>query len=242
MGMSITDIQNTLKNWFWKRDLQTRIFLLVLGAHILLLLSLLLGQAFQNFFHPEPVKKQIIVATVKLKSTPLQKNSPKTQATPPKEPPKEIAMETSPLKNEKKPKVVDKKNLKKEIKKAPAPSKPAYTSSEVQKALQNLSAIAHPLSFNTLASDEEGEDIADEPTRLAAYIRAWLKLPEFGKVTVRIKFNAEGKILSLETLSSESQLNQKYIEQNLTLLTLPVAKNTGARQSERSLVLVLSNE
>jgi hypothetical protein len=88
----------------------------------------------------------------------------------------------------------------------------------------------------------EGEDIADESLRVAAYIRSWLKLPEFGKVTVRIKFNPEGKIVSLETINSESDRNQKYIEQNLCLLTLPVAKNKTSRQSEKRLVLVLSNE
>lgn len=250
--MSLKNILEALQNWLLKRTLKGKVFLFVLSVHLLLLGTCQVYSMTQRWIKPTPEKKHVMVSTVKLKPAPVAATVKTASPTIKKEKETSQTQAAAPVKGKKespsKPKVVDKKTAaskKEPVKKAESTqaSRPAYVSSEVQKALKSLEAVQSPtLSNSHFDFSNEGQEELDESMRLAAFIRAWLKLPEFGKVTVRIKLNSEGKVLSLETLQSESATNQKYVEQNLCLLTLPVAKNTTTRHSERSLVLVLSNE
>lgn len=246
-------LKEFFKNWFFKRDLKTRIFLVVLAFHLSFIAYFQISAYIKSYFQSEPIKKHVVVKTIKLKPAPSVKTVNQTT--------KLIAASTNEIttqdkqsdKVDTKPKVIDKKiiNAKKQDpkttdkNKTKQPAKASYSSSEVQKALKSLESIQIPAPNINLPSvdfESNENEVLDEAHRLGAFLHTWLQLPEFGKVTVRVKVNNEGKVLNIETLESESDRNRIYVEQNLCLLTLPVAKNEGARQSERSLVLVLSNE
>lgn len=90
--------------------------------------------------------------------------------------------------------------------------------------------------------DGEGEGSLSYEDAIGQFLKLWIRLPEYGQVTVQLTINHKGKITAFKTLHSESERNRLLVEDRLPKLTFPIAQNTPRDQAERTLTLVLSNE
>lgn len=77
---------------------------------------------------------------------------------------------------------------------------------------------------------------------LAGRLRLLLKLPEQGKVRIRLNLERSGKVQSVEILKSESVKNKKYIEEKVPHLQFPSFGKNFGNLSEHSFVILLKNE
>jgi colicin import membrane protein len=77
---------------------------------------------------------------------------------------------------------------------------------------------------------------------LAQRLKLLLKLPEYGKVKLKLTLMRSGKVSKVEILSAESQANKKYIEKTVPSLSFPQFGNNFEGSDQYSFVIALSNE
>lgn len=97
--------------------------------------------------------------------------------------------------------------------------------------------MASTVAENGFDSDQAG--YCDE---LVNQLKLQLRLPEYGEVNLRLTLNRSGKVVKIETVDSRSKVNQKYVEKNLPLLTLPSFGHFFAQEQQRTFLLTLCNE
>jgi hypothetical protein len=152
-----------------------------------------------------------------------------------------VIVKTLTLNPERPPKKIAK------LKDKPSKTKKTPPSQDVKKALHELDKISslnaiEPMINTPLVNPDLLEvKIASYEEQLVAYLRQWLKLPEYGSVTIELTLNREGRVLALKILSSESEINAKWIKQHLMTLTLPSFRQAPKNLNEKTLILVLSN-
>lgn len=133
-------------------------------------------------------------------------------------------------------------------------SKPEVDHDKLKKALEALNNVktspygkANDATKNiTLRKNDnlagKGQESITYEMAIASFLRQWLKLPEYGSVKVSLTLSPDGKVVKLRTLTSESELNRHFVEERIPRLIFPVAGNNLAKQSNKTLTLVLQNE
>jgi outer membrane biosynthesis protein TonB len=129
--------------------------------------------------------------------------------------------------------------------KGSASLKPISHLSHLKAAISDLEAIHFDSKLLTLSDSADSYDENNERSfdqTLMLFLHTWLKLPEYGSVTIEIHLNAHGKVIRFQTLESQSDRNRLFIEERIGHLTFPVEEKALSGQAGWSRVLVLSNE
>lgn len=112
----------------------------------------------------------------------------------------------------------------------------------LKNAISNLQQLKfNSPSASSAQNDEQGLEPSYEQT-LVHFLRLWIRLPEYGSVTLRLCLDRQGKVVQMQTLDCKSERNRLAIEERIKQLTFPVVEKAFSGQAEKSLVLVLSNE
>ena len=69
-----------------------------------------------------------------------------------------------------------------------------------------------------------------------------LRLPEFGEVKIKLTLERTGRVIKVQVLNAESELNRKYIEKEIESLALPPFGNNFKGMTEFTFSITLSNE
>ena len=77
---------------------------------------------------------------------------------------------------------------------------------------------------------------------LVQRLKLVLRLPEYGRVKVRLVIKRDGRVVRVEVISSQSEKNRKYVEERLTHVTFPNFGSHFAGQQEKTFPLTLSND
>ena len=77
---------------------------------------------------------------------------------------------------------------------------------------------------------------------LVARLKMLLKLPEYGKVKLKLTLERSGHVAQMVIVSAESQKNRKYVEQTLPNTHFPQFGNNFNDQTNYTFQLVLSND
>jgi len=171
----------------------------------------------------KPKKKLLVVTKIIPKVEPLipsYKHSSQPVKTVPKKIKKQAAKKP-PIK-----KIAKKKPIRRK-KKTSTPSK------KIRKNLEkNLAKIKKVTPKNSppppTSKEDKSEAINIFTQRISTIFREALILPEKGAVKLSITVQANGKIGTIETLYSESEMNLDYLKMMLPKLTLP--KPQGAKE------------
>jgi hypothetical protein len=169
----------------------------------------------------EPLKKKpppqkMIVNTLTLFQPPPSTAENKQS---PKQTPKDIEKKTAPP--------LHKKALKKQLQKSIATSK--------------SSAKGSPKKIKKIVKKDAGNterEYNDYLQRIFEILSDSLTLPEKGKVKLNLTVGCNGKVVRIETLSSESSLNLTYLQQNVGSLIFP--KYT--KNENRTFTILFSDE
>ena len=180
----------------------------------------------------KPPRKQIVIKTIHLLDEPIYKPAEqkfvavKEQNQPFKEPVKPAKVSVKPVIA--KPVLkISKKNLQKKLQQSIAKSKSTPKAKEgTSKKIVKNDAGNVQREYNEYLQ-QIFEILSDS-----------LTLPEQGKVKLVITVGGDGKVIKIETLSSESSLNLSYLQQNVCNLTFP--KYT--KKEDRTFTIVFTDE
>lgn len=194
---------------------------------------------FQKPFIKTPNVRSLKVQTICLKQEPKKKVVVKTAA--PAAQKKKVVKKNTKQKR----KTAPKKKIQKKI----TPSKTAKLVSEVQKSLSQLESS--PPSSNSLNSLSLPKPIGELKTSsykiltenldekaieyhslLSEALKRQLSLPAYGTVKVKAKLSAEGTLLFLTVVYSDSEVNRLYIEKELPNASLPSFVGPLAERNE----------
>lgn len=106
---------------------------------------------------------------------------------------------------------------------------------------QTLEELNTHIDLNPLVST----DLSTDDTQIAqtqsqwvmAVLQAWLTLPEYGEVTIKLTLSPQGHVELIELIESKSKSNTKYVFEALQHAKLPIQLD-----SEKTFTLVLSND
>ncbi len=210
--------------------MEKRIFLFVLSLHLFCLLFV--------FFSPSPPLKALpkkVAVTTKIiqevkKSSSTHKVSAPASAPKPKPKPKPVA---APQQKKPAPKPVSKE--------LPKPAPKFEKAKDLLKELEsNIAGIESklkhapemkPLTFEKMEVGEweEGETNLQQSyfETISVIFRQSLTLPESGDVKLTITVQPNGEIAKIESVSSKSDVNLRYLEKTLPHLKLPSPPTTS---------------
>lgn len=159
---------------------------------------------------------------------------PKPAPTPaPKELPKKVAAKKVASKTENKKKK-EMEELIKQIETLSTPLPEVKKSSWTVPTFASKSAEPRPL-----VEEESGSQYG---AALFTFLSQSLQLPDYGKVTVKIRLSPKGKVLKLEIIESLSQKNETYLKQTLPKLLFPPPERGMLQEKEEELILTFSNQ
>jgi colicin import membrane protein len=95
-----------------------------------------------------------------------------------------------------------------------------------------------PVSLNGEMSQVE-QSYREE---LSNRIRERLRLPEFGEVQVKLTLERSGKVLAVEVVKAESQMNKIYVNETFPSVVFPSFGNRFGAQSQYTFRMTLANE
>ena len=220
-----------LRFWISTKELakaypyQFSVSLAIVILHISLLFFMQEGKQIQKIKMSKP--RAMVVQTIKLqppKSSPTIKKESSKQSTKPK------------------PKPIKKKNEKKDLFKS---IKESLTKIKKQdKSLKSITApqligelhIDKPVVFDP--SDDNAVEYQDE---IVLLLTSYLRLPEHGKVKVKLTIQRTGSVSKLEILNSDSKQNKKYVEHAVSEIVFPdFGDNFKGQQSHDFLITLAS--
>ncbi len=213
-----------------------KIIACVLGAHVILLLSLCVSSHEKT---PLNTKYKIQVHThTDVQGAPI--HAQKAVSSPPTEPIVKAAPSA--------PKVTKTKTTP-----SPAPSPKAELLQNAKNALSKISEKQNTLTsgassslalekVETLQVDVTAPSESDYKTLFTRHLQLFLRLPEKAKVHLQVTLNQEGKVIAVEQIKSESLQNQIYVEKNLKLITFPPFGNRLDKKTEITFSLTLEPE
>lgn len=194
----------------------------------------------------------------KVENKPPEKPFAKAESIPQVEAPK---IEVQPEKPKPKP----------AAKKKEAPVPPAPKKTETKKADVKPKTVMNPKQKELLAKAQEKiakiQSVKNTPVKLpmpdlialdaepdlndmvigyrdelAGRLKLMLRLPEFGEVKIKLTLDKSGRVIKVIVISSESDLNRKYVENELPSLPLPAFGNNFNGMTEYTFPITLSNE
>lgn len=189
-----------------------RLILIIIACHLVVILVLGSGIRAKK---EEKLHQKVAVQTITLQPAPPPRMAtPKPKPTPA---PKPVASN--------KPKKAPPKPAKKEPAKKPQPN-------NQQKALSMMKSALAQIDKPTNQKQQTVGKLASESIKLQSseirycdelisYLQQLLTLPELGDVKLRLTLSREGKVISLNILTSANEKNRVYVEKTLPTLTLP---------------------
>ena len=176
---------------------------------------------------PESAPKTASPVTQKIAAAPPK---PKAATLPPKETPKKpAAKKSSPKPIDGKKKAIAELEKKLETLSAPLP--------EVKKSSWTVPSFQRTPS--PVVEEERGSHYG---AALFTFLSQSLQLPDYGKVTVKLRLSPKGKVLKLEVLESLSEKNETYLKQTLPKLLFPPPERGMLQEKEEELILTFSNQ
>jgi len=152
------------------------------------------------------------------------------------------------------PKPKPKPKPKPEPKKEPKPDpKPKIDQALLEKAKESIAKLHQnknkktttgtkvPGKIEQLDIDTISNDGAYE-AELAAKLRLFLRLPEFGAVTIKLTLEQSGKVIKVETIETKNENNKKYVEKTVPTLKLPSFGNSLGKAKQYTFLITLKNE
>jgi hypothetical protein len=116
----------------------------------------------------------------------------------------------------------------------------------------NLETTSLPKELGVLQIDTlptEGSTGADRSAKEAGYngevasrLKKGLRLPDYGAVKIKLTLDREGKVISVETISSESSKNRTYVESKIPALLFPPFGQRFKGATQNSFVITLQND
>lgn len=245
-----------LLSWLRARSVLSRIWFFVLAVHFLFLLSYCLQKSPISF--KKAPKGRAFVRTLKLQAAEGGEKS-------------RLLSQPSPLDGEKENKGKKKTEKKKENKPQTIhKSKPLDASIKKEKWREERDEVLNFLrasiaSLHGNLDQSVSEDFSEIPKRieelsidtlprqgkkreagyhkaLAEMLKKKLCLPEYGRVDLRLTLDKEGNVLAFEILSSQSEKNRFFVEENLSKLVFPSFSSYFFGEKQRTFVMILSND
>lgn len=224
-------------------------------------ISLHLGLLYWATIHfsnpPVPQKIHLIAQTIDLKEN-LFEDTSKAEIV------KTKPKESKPKTLEEKPKVKEPDKPKEIKEKPPEPPKKAVKKidpAKINKAKESIAKISktsdktNSQAISKEEQVEKAEKIANISQNLGAKVsevgyreelsnrlRLLLKLPHFGRVEVRLTIDRKGLVKGIEVVSSENDMNQKYVEEELRNFVFPQFGNNFKGETEHTFLISLNNE
>lgn len=206
---------------------------IVLGAHFVLLMTLLIHHGLSN--HPIPSK--IVVHNRSLQTTSVQTSSviakeppKKKQGTQQRSAPSTKAAQVS-------------KETSATVKKQGIASK---KKEELEALWKELDSFASP-SFSSSSIDIPSqvsapiEEEASYEEILIGYLQNVLELPERGEVKVNLTINGAGKLLNLEIVAMKNPKNGEFLKKRLSELVFPQQTEKGLEDAVFQCTVVFKN-
>ena len=225
------------------------IFLLVVFLHAGLIFWAIAKSSLQPLLIPSP---PLMVKTIALNPTPTLSQAP---SHPPKKSPpqirkteakKEFTKETIPS-APKKAAAVSTKPLAKTPPKQEPPAQKMGEDLLLNTARQALQNLQKPVTVEASKSFENPSShaiTAPQPYDqiLGQRLHQWLRLPEYGEVTIQLTLNRDGTVAKALVVKAESETNRTYIQQQLPHLRFPTFGKQFPGEETHAFLLVLKNE
>lgn len=222
----------------------------VCACHILLVFWL--GYVSNSTPRWEAPTKKVVVRTVTLSP---KKNTGKIQKP-------AAANRPAPKKTETKIEKVEVKPVPKKIEAKPVAEKTAKVPSKKQQDLlasakESISQIQEnrsKMTYQTVSSSVKAELPAVEKNEtdellefhykeeLAARLRLFLRLPEYGEVSIRLTLARTGAVEKLEILDVQSKANRRYVEESVPALYFPAFGEYFPGEKNHVFTITLRND
>ncbi len=215
------------------------IFTLVVALHAGLILWAFREGADSPIPTPLPplVVKTIALQPPKLNNSSALKPAPKKTTPPPK------PIEKKPIASKPIPKKAPAKQ--KETTPPPPEKKDDPLLNAARDALRNLKQPTTVEPTKTLAQTEpstHSTNTLSYEQDLSQRLHKFLRLPEYGQVTIQLTLNRTGTVDKVNVLEAESQTNRDYIQKQLPNLRFVGFGKHYSGEEKHSFMLVLKNE
>ncbi len=228
--------------YLFRHPLQVLIAMGVLGTHFCIFYY---AYHHKSFFSVRVKPKPLVVTTRIYQPPPPKPKAVVKKAAQTKKQGKVVAKKKPAVK--KKPPLPKKKTLvAKTPLKIPSPKKNAPLKASPLKKIapEEKAPLKVPTPINALKVDKE---VSMEPAvqyrdNLVAFLQNELKLPEIGSVTLKLSLQANGKVLQVIILSSESENNKAYLEGLLPNMEFPMFGKELGQKKNHTFTLTFCNE
>lgn len=116
----------------------------------------------------------------------------------------------------------------------------SIASTAIPKEIGSLQVDALP--FDTGTGSDWGSKEVSYSGEVASRLKKALKLPDYGAVKIKLTLDRTGKVIKVETLSSESAKNKTYAESKIPTLLFPPFGQRFKDADQNTFVITLQND